>query len=46
MEKDKKCKVCRAPLRGEMIFYPEVCLSSVISHEGKCKFTKLKKWKK
>ena len=46
MEKDKKCKVCRAPLRGEMIFYPEVCLSCVISHEGKGKLTKLKKWKK
>ena len=26
----KKCKRCKAPLSGKMIFHPEICLSCVI----------------
>ena len=26
----KKCKRCTAPLTGEMVFHPEICLSCVI----------------
>ncbi len=30
MKKDKKCKRCGAPLNGEMIFHPTICLNCVI----------------
>ena len=46
MSKDKKCKLCKKPLSGEMLFYPEICLSCVIDHESKDELNKLKKYKK
>jgi len=30
IHKTKKCKRCKAPLNGEMIFHPTICLSCVI----------------
>jgi hypothetical protein len=30
MSKNKKCKRCKAPLNGEMIFHPTICLSCTI----------------
>ena len=30
MAKKKKCKRCKAPLNGEMVFHPTICLSCVI----------------
>ena len=44
MVKDKKCKICKEPLKGEMVFYPEICLSCVIEHGSKDELNKLKKW--
>ena len=36
MKKDKKCKRCNAPLYGEMIFHPTICLSCTIDlHSSK-----------
>ena len=46
MVKDKKCKICKEPLKGEMLFYPEVCLSCVIEHGSKDELNKLKKYEK
>ena len=46
MSKDKKCKLCKKPLSGEMLFYPEICLSCVIDHESKGELNKLKKYGK
>ena len=46
MVKDKKCKICKEPLKGEMLFYPEICLSCVIEHGSKGELNKLKKYEK
>lgn len=36
MAKKKKCKRCNAPLSGEMLFHPTICLSCTIDlHSSK-----------
>ena len=46
MNKDKQCKLCKKPLNGEMLFYPEICLSCVIDYHSKGEVAKLKKYEK
>jgi hypothetical protein len=41
-----KCSICKEPLKGEMLFYPEICLSCVIDHGSKDELNKLKKYEK
>jgi len=31
----KKCKKCKKPLEGVMLFYPELCLNCVIDDHSK-----------
>jgi len=31
---NKKCKRCKEPLSGKMLFYPKICLSCVIDLES------------
>ncbi len=42
----KKCKLCKEPLKGEMLFYPVICLSCVIDYHCKGDIFKLKKYEK
>jgi hypothetical protein len=46
MNKDKKCKICKKPLIGEMIFHSDLCLSCVIDYHSKGELNKLKKYEK
>jgi len=46
VKKDKKCKLCNKVLIGEMLFYPDICLSCVIDYHSKNELNKLKKYEK
>jgi len=46
MKKDKKCKLCDKVLIGEMLFYPDICLSCVIDYHSKNEQNKLRKYEK
>ena len=54
IKKDKKykkrtkdnCELCGTALYGEMIFYPNLCLSCVIDYDSRGELRKLRKYEK
>ncbi len=40
------CEICGTALYGELVFYPDLCLSCVIDHESKGEMRKLRKYEK
>ena len=39
-----ECELCDKALYGEMVFYPNLCLSCVIDHESRGKLGKLREY--